>query len=417
MLVAEADKFVLGLSSLVADHPKSNFYATAQDEEGVKRVKEVFCNQNPENFVNSDLYSRNFLRESSLENFDFILSSPDFGFRTLCSDSYFICREPEMVALENLLYHLNKNGTLCIVVPGRITFSQGSIGNLRKHIQNHYKLEEIIELPKNVFLHTGIKTFMIKIKNAEPDNTPVSIKKYTFQNQSLVLDNQTQISLKELKELDSWNVERIFCGHSDEWKNFYNSPIPKVRLGDVAEIFRGKNVVGKTTSHMSATKSLIGVINISNIGEYKLNDVNMDYIDETERMVSRYILHDGDMLLPARGTTLRTSVFYSNVFSIPCIPSANVMAIRPKPEKLNSVYLKIFLDSSFGRRLINAVQQGIDIMNLNASDLENMIIPLPRIEQQKIKAQQYERGLRQYQEAIDSAETLWKKTLSELEQF
>ena len=82
--------------------------------------------------------------------------------------------------------------------------------------------------------------------------------------------------MDELEEMGSWSVDRIFEQQSEEWQAFNGSSIRKETLGNVAEIFRGKNVTKKVPN------GNVGVINISNIGEYALNSDNLDYIDEEE---------------------------------------------------------------------------------------------------------------------------------------
>ena len=179
----------------------------------------------------------------------------------------------------------------------------------------------------------------------------------------------------------------------------------------MAEIFRGKNVTKKVPN------GNVGVINISNIGEYALNSDNLDYIDEEERKVSNYLLQEGDVLLPGRGTAIRVAVFHEKDFSFPCIASSNVIVIRPDEKVLKSLYLKIFLDSPIGGKVISQAQQGTTVMNLSYKDLNDIEVPLPPMEEQQEITLKYEYELRHFQEAIAQAERRWRKVLDELEQF
>lgn len=61
------------------------------------------------------------------------------------------------------------------------------------------------------------------------------------------------------------------------------------------------------------------------------------------------------LLIPARGTAIRVAVFKEQ--SYPCIASSNVIVIRAKskelnPKELNPTYLKVFFDSSLGRKIL-----------------------------------------------------------------
>jgi len=213
----------------------------------------------------------------------------------------------------------------------------------------------------------------------------------------------------ELEELGDWNINKIFSQQDEEWLKFQESSVRRTALGDVAEIFRGKSVTKKDPT------GNIGVVNISNIGEYDIDYDNLDHLEEEERKVMNYLLKEGDVLIPARGTAIRTAIFHEQ--SYPCIASSNVIVIRPEPKMLNSTYLKLFLDSPLGEKMINGVQQGITIINISYKDLKSLEIPLPSIEEQQQKADEYIRELTIYKDTIAAAEKRWNEVLYKLREF
>lgn len=415
VLIVEGEKFVSRLMEMIEGHPGTHFTISSQREMYVELLKTITEKYENVSVVESNVYGANYINE----RFDMILASPAFGARTLSEDPTFICRELEMVALENLLTHLNSGGDLIIVLPGRVTFAQGKIGTLRNFIQSTYTLREIDALPTGVFANTAIQTYLINIQNARPTGDDVIIRKYGAGErrtkrtviEELVLEDDTFVMLDELEEMGSWSVERIFEQQSEEWQAFNGSSTRKEILGNIAEIFRGKNVTKKVPN------GKIGVINISNIGEYALNRDNLDYIDEEERKVQSYLLKEGDVLLPGRGTAIRVAVFHEEDFSFPCIASSNVIVIRPDEKVLKSMYLKIFLDSPIGGKIISQAQQGTAVMNISYKDLNDIEVPLPTMEEQNDITVKYEYELRHFQETIRKAEERWKGVLAELEQF
>ena len=159
----------------------------------------------------------------------------------------------------------------------------------------------------------------------------------------------------------------------------------------------------------------IGVVNISNIGDYEIDYSGLDHLQEEERKVSNYILQEGDVLLPARGTAIRTAVFHTQ--SYPCIASANLIVIRPNPKMLNSTYLKVFLDSPIGNKIISGAQQGMVIMNISYRDLNVLEIPLPVIEKQEAVAKEYLEEYDRYKTAIADAENRWSEVVTKLQKF
>ena len=68
------------------------------------------------------------------------------------------------------------------------------------------------------------------------------------------------------------------------------------------------------------------------------------------------------LLIPARGTAIRVAVFKEQ--SYPCIASSNVIVIRAKSKELNPTYLKVFFDSSLGRKILLLHQQGMYIQGM-----------------------------------------------------
>ena len=183
----------------------------------------------------------------------------------------------------------------------------------------------------------------------------------------------------------------------------------KIQLGEVAEIFRGKSVTKKDTT------GSIGVVNISNIGQYEIDYTSLDKLDEEERKVQNYILQEGDVVLPARGTAIRTAVFHEQGY--PCIASSNVIIIRPKANTLNGMFLKIFIDSPIGNSMISSLQQGMTVMNISYKDLKLLEVPFPVFEEQEKVATEYRKAYEDYIETISNAEKRWNDTLSRLQDF
>lgn len=415
VLIVEGEKFSTRLVEMIELHPGTQFVISCQNNVYVELVKVMTDKYDNVKVYESNVYSSQFVNE----RFDMILASPAFGGRTLSEDETFTCRELDMVALENLLAHLNSDGCLIIVLPGRITFSQGKIGTLRNFIQSTYSLKEIDELPSGVFTNTAIQTYLITIQNSKPTGDDVTIRRYSAGErksrksavEELILQDDTFVMVDELDEMGSWSVDRIFDQQSEEWQAFNGSSTRKEVLGNVAEIFRGKNVTKKDPN------GKIGVINISNIGEYALNNESIDYIDEEERKVQSYLLQEGDVLLPGRGTAIRVAVFHEKDFPFSCIASSNVIVIRPDNKVLKSLYLKIFLDSPIGGKIISQAQQGTAVINLSYKDLNDIEVPLPSIGEQQEITLKYEYELRHFQEAIAKAECRWREVLNELEKF
>lgn len=413
IMIAEAEKFVPYLQWIVDEHINSEFTLTCEDVRYAGALEKVFEAYENVTIVQASIYKYEFIKQ----RFDLILAFPVIGGRTLAEDKMFMCREYDMVALENLSYHLNNGGEMVIILSGRITFAAGKVADLRRFVQSNYIIKELAELPDGILEYTGIKTCLLDIENTRPGDDDVIIRRYSAGERvnkrtavtEISIQDDTFVMLSELEEQDNWSIDRIFARQDEEYLDYQNSSIRKDLLGNVAQVFRGKSVTRKTEN------GAIGVVNISNIGEYEIDYESLDTVDEDERKVANYILREGDILLPGRGTSIRTSVFQNQDFT--CIAHSNVIVIRPDEKKLNSIYLKVFLDSPIGNKVINGVQQGTTTMNISYKDLAVIEIPVPPMAEQKTVAEKYIYELGKYTNTVEEARKRWEGVLHELQSF
>ncbi len=412
ILIAEGEKFVPNLKLTVDAHPECDFTITTQNQMYAKVIGRIFeCYDNVK-VEETSIYKYGFLDEQ----YDRVLAVPGFAGRDLAEDEKnFMCRETDMVAFENLLLHLSSSGELFIVLPARITYAGGRISDLRTFVTNMYKLEMIAELPDGIFQNTGIKTYLISVSTGRTED--VIIRKYRAVGrktkrgpvEEMTIAEDSFAMKEELEDIGDWNIDKLLAQQDEELMRYQTSDIKKIKLDDVAEIFRGKAVSKKDEN------GSIAVVNISNIGAYKVDYNALDKLDEEERKVQNYLLRDGDVLMTARGTALRAAIFEEQ--SYPCIASANVIVIRPDQKKMNSTYLKLFIDSPIGNSLISSLQQGMIVMNISHKDLSSLEVPFPPIEEQERVAKEYKESYDEYIKSISEAEKRWQDTLNRLQTF
>lgn len=411
VLIPEAEKFSPCLERLVEAHDDSHFMLTTMDNFYYKILNEMFSDNEMVDVKQTSIYEYEF----TSEKFDLILAVPIFGVRDKADEqSTFICREYDMIAAENLALHLKSEGILSIVLPAKITFGGGRVKELREFLQSMYCIKEIAELPSGIFENTAVKAYLLTITTGRTDE--VTIKRYVTNTKNprkdgigrLVVQDDTFVLEDELTDMGDWNVDRIFESQDEDWIRFQESNVKKQELGTVASIFRGKAV-----SHKDPTGN-IGVVNISNIGEYEIDYSSLDHLEEEERKVTNYLLKDGDLLIPARGTAIRVAIFKEQTY--PCIASSNVIVIRAIDESLSTTYLKLFFDSPLGRKMLITRQQGTAVMNISYKELNNIEIPLPSVEEQKQIADTYTREFEVYKKAIQEAESRWSSVLAELQE-
>lgn len=227
-----------------------------------------------------------------------------------------------------------------------------------------------------------------------------------YERNQFQISDQKLIPRKEFLAQEDWRIELLLSEDDENLQKFKKSNLEKVKLKDVAEVFRGKSILKKDT-----TLGSIFVLNISNIEQGEINYSEMDSIDEEERKIKRYELFEGDVVLSCRGTTIKSAVFKTQAKII--IASANVIVIRPKGKVLGK-YIKIFLESPIGLAMIKSFQRGTTIMNINHSDIMEMEIPILPMSEQQEMVKRYSEELSLYKATISEAENRWNKTKNNL---
>lgn len=332
------------------------------------------------------------------ERFDYTYSLPTFGNRSDELGKEFLTRDSDGIALENMLDHLSEKGTLDIIVPAKITFAGMGYEKLRTYITEKYSVESIYILPEGTFRpSTAIKTYLFSITTENKDK--IEIGTFELDKKAIEVKDKKAISQKEFLSHEDWRIELLLSEDDENIQRFKSSNLEKVKLKDIAEVFRGKSILKKDTSLGN-----ISVLNISNIENGEIDYRNMDTIDEEERKIKRYELISGDVILSCRGTAIKSAVFESQDKII--IASANLVVIRPK-KRVKGEFIKLFFESPVGLAIIKSFQRGTTIMNINYADIMEMEIPLVSIIKQRDMIEQYNNEFKIYKETVKKAEEKW----------
>lgn len=406
VLVTEAEHCLAGICDIASNHPQKVFSVTTRQTYLYQLLLLAYENYKNVQVVHADIYDIDFPEGK----YDFIFSVPSFGGKSTASDEFFICRELDLIATENLLNHLSDSGVLSIVLPAKISFGGDRTAKLRRFIEKNYCIAEINELPHGLFRpYTRIKTYLFEFTVGETESVIISSYDGKYKPLVGIYDmkciKQGIISKAELQELGDWRVELLLADKDESLEQYEKSSTPKIRLGDMAEVFRGKAVAQKDPN------GNISIVNISNISEAGIDYKNLDCFTEEERKIKRYELQSGDVLVTSRGTTIRAASFEEQDKT--CIASANLMVIRPG-KKLSGKYLKVFFDSPVGITLLKSFQRGTGLININHSDIMELGIPIPPMKKQEEIVARYEEEQEIYHNTIKKAQDRWDEVKCDL---
>lgn len=394
VLITEAEKHLSGLREIINLFSDQEVILTTQYKPMYILLQLAFGENENIKIRFESIYSECLLGEK----FDYIYSLPTFGQKPDELGKEFLTKDSDGIAIENMLDHLNEKATMDIIVPAKITFAGMGYEKLRSYITENYNVESIYILPEGTFRpSTAIKTYLFSISTEKK----VKIKIGTFEvgKKNIEMKDKKYILTKEFICHEDWRIELLIAEDDENIQRFKSSNLQKVKLKDVAEVFRGKSILKKDTS-----LGKISVLNISNIENGEIDYREMDTIDEEERKVKRYELTTGDVVLSCRGTAIKSAVFETQDKII--IASANLIVIRPK-EGIKGEFIKVFFESPIGLAVIKSFQRGTTIMNINYADIMEMEIPLLSVNKQQEMINQYNEELKMYKETVKKAETRW----------
>jgi type I restriction enzyme M protein len=132
-----------------------------------------------------------------------------------------------------MIYHLDDNGTMAVVLPHGVLFRGGAEGAIRQYlIEEKNYLDAVIGLPANVFYGTTIPTCILVFKKCrQDDNTVLFID---ASNDFEKAKNQNNLTDKHVKKIVSAYEKRetvdkySYVATLDEIKeNEYNLNIPR----------------------------------------------------------------------------------------------------------------------------------------------------------------------------------------------
>lgn len=153
-------------------------------------------------------------------------------------------------------------------------------------------------------------------------------------------------------------------------------------------------------------------------------DVSPNYINEdeltkikVEDIKSKFFLEKGDILFLAKGTNNFASIFDVSQISI-AVSSFFVMKVK-KPSEVLPEYVMYYLNSPAGQKQIEMGKEGTYVTNISKKTLEDLIITIPPLEEQRRLCQLFSLAEREIQltqqlieKKIELSKSIYNKALS-----
>lgn len=120
--------------------------------------------------------------------------------------------------------------------------------------------------------------------------------------------------------------------------------------------------------------------------------------------VQRFLLREGDVVLLAKGNSIRAGYVTASIAELNVVASANFILLRPRNNELLGEVLVAFFNSPQGQSLLDATSTGATIKNISLSNIKKLEIALPELNKQHEIAELFHASNQAYQSTINLAE-------------
>lgn len=324
------------------------------------------------------------------------------------SELMWIIRAIQNLTIEGLVVALVSNGTL---------YNERD-KYIRKYLVNNNLIKTIIFLPPGILPFLGMDVSLILL-----DNNLSYDESIKMINAKTICHKQRRNKFFEKSDIDqiitlyktteeSDLLLEVSCDAIVE--NDYNLGINKYirsnytindtnSLKEVTEcIFRGYQIKASEFNSISTEdkeETEYRMINVSDVeAEGLVKSELQPVIIADKRKYEKYLVEDNDIIITAKNTTVKTAIYNKRDYKT--ILTGNLIVIRVNTEKINPYYLKAFLDSELGERMIDSISTGTTVRSINPNNLKNMVIPLPSMDIQNRIAEEYKKNLKEIKELL-----------------
>ena len=313
-----------------------------------------------------------------------------------------------------IINSLNKHGKAVIITSVLYLQSMFDTEIRKKLIEKGY-IESIIELPIESKRLSRIKYLIVLNKEGNNKKTIdfIDLKdcycqykgKNIFDINSVGehYNNKTTVNIENIKEFDySLNPNLYYNSEKITINNPTNFSELVIDYGRGYQIFRDmeRYVV---ENEEDANCKMLGIGNIDEDGNLDNNYILLNLHEGKD--IKNYLLEDGDLLLSARGEKIKKHVLKVKKGE-KIISNGSVFYVRVNKEKINPLFLKIFLDSKKGEIILNKAKIGNVIPLLSLKTLLKMNISCPPMEEQKKIIEEYQKKEEEVKKVQEKLEKL-----------
>lgn len=337
--------------------------------------------------------------------YDSIISDPPFSLKWNSNEARFdkyqrykygipSIASADWAFIQTAIACLNEKGKAALIVSkGALVREQDK--EIRKGIIEDNLIEAVISLPSSLYYGTGIPVEILilnKSKDAHKKGKVLFInasEEYEKENRNQNYLNQNQKDkiiqvFKAGMEIDKYSklvdVDTIrkykyslntkeYIEYEDLKEKLENS----IELGSIAETLRGVSI---SKNDLEELKDEHGYyyLNVKDIQEGKINYYDT-YKIKLKKSIwqKKYCIKEGDIIITSKGSAFKTAIVTKAYKE--AIISSNLMIIRVNNDKYDSIILNKYLNSKFGKQMIESIFTGSAMKVISPTKLNSLAIP------------------------------------------
>lgn len=293
---------------------------------------------------------------------------------------------------------LKDTGKAIVVMNNAVLYSlKNSDVEFRKLLVSGGYIESVISLPEKLFANTSIPVTLLVLSNNNDKIKFINAEKM-IQNKKLInsakllnieeilneyanISDSSYTKIIDNKEL----VNENFNLHVQNYMGIENLEIkfPRILNELCFDVYRGYQISANDINLNSEPQEGLlehKIVNIVNIIDGIIeNNLTKIYLEDGK--LNKYLLKNKDLLVTLKGAITRFSVVELKE-NERLIPSGNFTVLRLDTSIVNPYYLKMFFESSKGNAIINSIKSGGALPSINISQLKDIKVPVPPIEEQ-----------------------------------
>ena len=293
---------------------------------------------------------------------------------------------------------LKDTGKAIVVMNNAVLYSlKNSDVEFRKLLVSGGYIESVISLPEKLFANTSIPVTLLVLSNNNDKIKFINAEKMIQNNKLInsakllnieeILNEYANISdssytkIIDNKEL----VNENFNLHVQNYMGIENLEIkfPRILNELCFDVYRGYQISANDINLNSEPQEGLlehKIVNIVNIIDGIIeNNLTKIYLEDGK--LNKYLLKNKDLLVTLKGAITRFSVVELKE-NERLIPSGNFTVLRLDTSIVNPYYLKMFFESTKGNAIINSIKSGGSLPSINISQLKDIKVPVPPIEEQ-----------------------------------